>query len=63
MAETSGGNGSPDIEISWTFEAPRRRSSRVDRARTVRRLVRRATGKIPLDTVSMDVRAGGGGAS
>ena len=60
MAETSGGNGGPDIELTWTFEAPRQ-----DVWREWTEPERFAdwyggpTGKVPLDTVSMDVRPGG----
>ncbi len=60
MAETPDGNGSSEIVISWTFEAPRE-----DVWREWTEPERFAdwyggdTAEIPLETVAMDVRPGG----
>jgi uncharacterized protein YndB with AHSA1/START domain len=59
MAETPGGNGSSEIVISWTFEAPRE-----DVWREWTEPERFAdwygdAAEIPLETVVMDVRPGG----
>ena len=60
MTEESGGNGGPDIELTWTFEAPRlevwREWTEPERFAD---WYGGPTGKVPLDTVSMDVRPGG----
>jgi uncharacterized protein YndB with AHSA1/START domain len=60
MADESGGNGGPGIEISWTFEAPRdevwREWTEPERFAD---WYGGPTGQVPLDTISMDVRPGG----
>ena len=59
MAEAPGGNGSSEIVISWTFEAPREEVWRewTDPERFADWYGGAAD--VPLDTVVMDVRPGG----
>jgi uncharacterized protein YndB with AHSA1/START domain len=60
MADESGGNGGPGIEISWTFEAPREEVWREwTEPERFADWYGGPTGKVPLETVSMDVRPGG----
>jgi uncharacterized protein YndB with AHSA1/START domain len=60
MADVSGGNGGPGIEISWTFEAPREEVWREwTEPERFADWYGGPTGKVPLETVSMDVRPGG----
>lgn len=60
MADTSGDNREPVIEIGWTFEAPREEVWREwTEPERFADWYGGATGQIPLDTISMDVRPGG----
>ena len=60
MAEAQGGNGSSEIVINWTFEAPREQVWREwTEAERFADWYGGAESDVPLDTVAMDVRPGG----
>ena len=60
MAEAKGGNGSSEIVINWTFEAPREQVWREwTEAERFADWYGGAETEVPLDTVTMDVRPGG----
>jgi uncharacterized protein YndB with AHSA1/START domain len=60
VADTSSGNREPVIEIGWTFEAPREEVWREwTEPECFADWYGGRTGRIPLDTISMDVRPGG----
>jgi uncharacterized protein YndB with AHSA1/START domain len=60
MAEAQGGNGSSEIVINWTFEAPREQVWREwTEAERFADWYGGTESEVPLDTVVMDVRPGG----
>ena len=60
MTDASGGNGGPDIELTWTFEAPREEVWREwTEPERFADWYGGPTTPIPLETSSMDVREGG----
>jgi uncharacterized protein YndB with AHSA1/START domain len=59
MAETPGGNGSSEIVINWTFDAPREQVWREWTEAERFADWYGDTAEVPLETVVMDVRPGG----
>ena len=59
MAETPGGNGSSEIVINWTFDAPREEVWREWTEAERFADWYGDTAEVPLETVVMDVRPGG----